>query len=215
MCFQISTDQTVEHPINQLRSDPPDSGGPGGRAWTAHAGYQTRLRKFVSETGCPPSAVNTMASRPRPSMGTDMPSRVRGGTGRDGWRCHACGEPVPQRWAADQLRLGPALAFATPWTQGGRYDKANARLAHFGCVMFADPAFRQRLGQLLVRDLTVNARVGWRGLRPLPGPPIVRPRPVGLNYQGRGYRSQPGNRIRRFPQGYARSSNERTLGWLA
>jgi len=79
---------------------------------------------------------------------------------RDRWRCHACGGPVPERWTAGELPRAPALTFARPWAEGGRYDKANARLAHFGCVTFDDPAFGRRLGALLVRDLTVKARAG-------------------------------------------------------
>jgi len=79
---------------------------------------------------------------------------------RDRWLCHVCREPVPQRWTAGELTRAPALTFATPWADGGRYDKANARLAHFGCITFSDPAFGRRLGQLLVRDLTVKARAG-------------------------------------------------------
>jgi len=79
---------------------------------------------------------------------------------RDRWRCQVCGEPVLQRWTAGELPRAPALTFAVPWAQGGRYDKANARLAHFGCITFADPGFGRRLGQLLVRDLTVKARAG-------------------------------------------------------
>lgn len=45
----------------------------------AIAGYQTRLRKFVSETGPPFESVNTMAPCTRHSISTDMPSSVRGG----------------------------------------------------------------------------------------------------------------------------------------
>jgi hypothetical protein len=81
---------------------------------------------------------------------------------RDRWLCNVCGEPVPERWTAGQLPRAPALTFAAPWAEGGRYDKANARLAHFGCITFADPAFGRRLGQLLVRDLSVKARAGRR-----------------------------------------------------
>lgn len=79
---------------------------------------------------------------------------------RDRWRCHACGEPVPQLWTAAQLGQAPVLTFATPWAEGGRYDKANARLAHYRCAVFPDAGLGRRLGQLLVRDLSVKARAG-------------------------------------------------------
>ena len=79
---------------------------------------------------------------------------------RDGWQCHVCGEPVPERWTDAQLAQAPALTFAKPWSEGGRYDKANARLAHYGCAPFPDAAFARRLGQLLVRDFGVKARAG-------------------------------------------------------
>jgi len=57
---------------------------------------------------------------------------------RDGWTCCACGEPVPQRWTADQVDRAPVLAFAVPLADGGRYTEGNVRLAHLGCVSFAD-----------------------------------------------------------------------------
>jgi hypothetical protein len=76
---------------------------------------------------------------------------------RDGWACAVCGEPVPQRWTAAQLGQAPALTFAVAWADGGRYDQANARLAHFGCAMFPDAGLQSRLGAVLVRDLAVKA----------------------------------------------------------
>jgi hypothetical protein len=92
---------------------------------------------------------------------------------RDGWRCHACGEPVPQRWTAAQLDQTPALTFATAWSEGGGYDEANARLAHHGCAVFPDAAFGRRLGQLLVRDLSVKARAGRRDETCTEGHPLT------------------------------------------
>lgn len=76
---------------------------------------------------------------------------------RDGWACTACGGPVPRRWTAAELDRAPALTFAVPWADGGRYDEANARLAHFGCAVFPDAGVRRRVGALLVRDLAVKA----------------------------------------------------------
>ena len=76
---------------------------------------------------------------------------------RDRWLCVVCGSPVPQRWSAGQLGQAPALTFAVAWADGGRYDKANAQLAHFGCASFPDEGLRRRVGQLLVRDLAVKA----------------------------------------------------------
>lgn len=76
---------------------------------------------------------------------------------RDGWSCSVCGAPVPQRWTAGQLDRAPALTFAVAWADGGRYDEANARLAHYGCAVFPDPGVRRRAGALLVRDLAVKA----------------------------------------------------------
>jgi hypothetical protein len=76
---------------------------------------------------------------------------------RDGWNCSACGDPVPQRWAAEDAGRAPALAFAVPLDAGGRYELGNARLAHFGCAAFPDAALKRRVGALLVRDLAVKA----------------------------------------------------------
>jgi hypothetical protein len=76
---------------------------------------------------------------------------------RDRWTCAMCGEPVPQRWTAAELEQAPALTFAVAWAEGGRYDEASARLAHFGCAVFADAGLRRRVGALLVRDLEVKA----------------------------------------------------------
>lgn len=75
---------------------------------------------------------------------------------RDRWRCFVCGETVLQRWSAAEVDRAPALTFATAWSEGGAYDKRNARLAHFGCAAFPDAAFGRRLGQLLMRDLSVK-----------------------------------------------------------
>jgi hypothetical protein len=76
---------------------------------------------------------------------------------RDGWTCAVCGAPVLQRWVAAELGQAPALTFAVAWADGGQYDKANARLAHFGCAVSPDEGLRRRVGQLLVRDLAVKA----------------------------------------------------------
>lgn len=76
---------------------------------------------------------------------------------RDGWSCSVCGGQVPERWTAAGLGQAAALTFAVPWAAGGGYDLDNARLAHFGCAVFADAGLRRRIGALLVRDLAVKA----------------------------------------------------------
>ena len=70
--------------------------------------------------------------------------------GRDRWTCCACGQPVPQRWTADELGRAPVLAFTVPLAEGGRYTEANVRLAHLGCTRFADAM----LGRDVRRALT-------------------------------------------------------------
>jgi len=123
-----------------LGDHPPPGSDAGPRDWRVHLVYLAVARRL----GVPRGALFSIA---------DVAVR-------DGWRCHGCGGPVLQRWTAERLALAPALAFATAWSEGGRYDKANARLAHHGCVVFPDAAFGRRLGQLLVRDLAVKARAG-------------------------------------------------------
>lgn len=76
---------------------------------------------------------------------------------RDGWSCSVCGAGVPQRWTAAEAGRAPALTFAVSWADGGRYDRDNARVAHFGCAVFPDEGMRRRVGALLVRDLAVKA----------------------------------------------------------
>ena len=58
----------------------------------------------------------------------------------DWWTSTACGQLVPREWDAAHLATAPAYTFRVPWADGGRYDKANARLAHYGCAAFADPS---------------------------------------------------------------------------
>ena len=68
---------------------------------------------------------------------------------RDGWACCACGEPVPQRWTEAEAGRAPVLAFTVPLAEGGRYAKANVRLAHHGCARFADRALERDVRRAL------------------------------------------------------------------
>jgi hypothetical protein len=83
-------------------------------------------------------------------LAADVAKRAR-------WTCAVCVEPVPRQWTDGQRDQAPALTFAVAWADGGRYDEAYARLAHFGCVVFPDAGLRRRVGSLLVRDLAVKA----------------------------------------------------------
>ena len=74
------------------------------------------------------------------------------------WTCTACGQLVPREWDAAQLATAPAYTFRVPWADGGRCDKANARLAHYGCATFADPCLARALARVLIRDLAVRTR---------------------------------------------------------
>ena len=61
---------------------------------------------------------------------------------RDGWACSECGEPVPQRWTADELGRAPVLAFTVPLAEGGRYTEDGVRLAHLGGTGSVTPRSR-------------------------------------------------------------------------
>ena len=94
---------------------------------------------------------------------------------RDKWTCHACGHAVPRTWTTAELATAPALTFATPWAHGGQYDKANARLAHYGCIAFADPALARAIAQALTSDLTAPVRAARDDETCLYGHPLTGP----------------------------------------
>lgn len=79
---------------------------------------------------------------------------------RDRWACAVCGQPVPQSWAPGELATAPAYTFTVPWADGGRYDKASARLAHYGCATPADPHLARALAHALTSTLDGRERAG-------------------------------------------------------
>ena len=88
---------------------------------------------------------------------------------RDRWACSACGEAVPQRWDAGGLALAPVLVFTVLLAEGGRYARANLRLAHYGCARFADPVLARALARVLAGDPNARQRAGKNDLECIKG----------------------------------------------
>jgi hypothetical protein len=91
---------------------------------------------------------------------------------RDKWTCAICGHAVLHRWTADQLGCAPVYTFRVPWAEGGRYDQANARLAHYGCATPADRHLRRALERALAGDLAVKAKASRNDTHCTSGHPL-------------------------------------------
>lgn len=65
---------------------------------------------------------------------------------RDGWICHACGDPVDPdlRWPDQD---SASLDHVVPLAEGGIHDPDNVRLAHVGCNVRRAAARRRELGR--------------------------------------------------------------------
>ena len=78
--------------------------------------------------------------------------------GRDRWTCSVCGGPVPEHWDSGAVGQAPALTFIEPLELGGRYAKANLRLAHLDCAGLTDPQLLRTLRRALGGGLDAKVR---------------------------------------------------------
>ncbi len=92
---------------------------------------------------------------------------------RDHWTCHVCGQTIRGSWTAAELDTAPALTFAVPWADGGRYDRANARLAYYACAAITDKTLRRTLAIALTTSITAPPRASNDDATCLHGHPLT------------------------------------------